>query len=331
MKKPLLRLMLGAILVVAQSAFAGHRSNPEIWFFLRGSESEAHGVDWKQGWERLFLQPDAPWPQFMSHVQVVAISPNVPDDILAKAVARLKKKHIALAMEVLAQSWVGEPVCGHNVESYTDPPGTAKIARRIKDAGGELTYITMDEPLWFGHYYDGPDACHSSIANVAERAAAIIREYRNVFPHVIVGDTEPYPALTKRPGWQDAYKQWLQAFQGSVGQSIGFMNMDVNWPEDGGNWGQSVESAASFAGVEHLPIGIIYTASIPGGAKSDEEWLMSAVQNFRRIEEQMKIVPNKALFESWDSFPKRAVTDQSGLGEDHLVKQYLLLHGISAK
>jgi len=326
MKKLLLTLAIGLMLIAIQGASAADRSTPQIWFSMRGYSTDWHGVNGRQGWERLFLQPEAPWPEFMNHVQVVAINTKAPDDVLAKAIAKLNQKHIKLAIESLAQSWVDQPKCGKGVEGYTDPPGNAQIARKIKAAGGEVTYITMDEPLFFGHFYSGRGACHSSIENVAERAAAIMREYKKVFPDVVIGDIEPIPSLTKQPGWQNAYREWMQAFQKAAGRPIAFVNLDVNWPEDGGRWRQSLKDAASFARASHVPVGIIYNAAIPGGAKSDRQWLDRAVQNFTEIEGRMSITPEKAVFESWAWFPKRSITDQSGPGEDYLVEKYLAMY-----
>jgi hypothetical protein len=77
-----------------------------------------------------------------------------------------------------------------------------------------------------------------------------------------------------------------------------------------------------------LQIGIIYNAAFPEGAKSDEQWLNRAVENFTQRESRLSIVPDKALFESWAFFPKRSITDQSGLGEDYLVEHYLKLHKV---
>jgi hypothetical protein len=68
------------------------------------------GVDGPQGWNKLFGQPDAPWPDFMNHVQVLAAAgiANTPDDILIKAFAKLGQKHISFAIESLAQSRVNK-------------------------------------------------------------------------------------------------------------------------------------------------------------------------------------------------------------------------------
>ncbi len=318
-------LLMASLSLAGGGEAAADQAAPEIWFFLR-PYGAFHGVDGRQGWDRL-AAPDAPWPDSMRHVRVVAVAGNfsaIPDDILAKVLPKLRQRHIGFAIESLGQSWVNQPKCGKG--GYVDPGTVARVAQRIKAAGGELTYVTMDGPLWAGHYDNEPGACHSSIKNVAERAAALMREYQKVFPNVIFGDTEPLPSLMKQPGWQDSYREWMQAFREAVGQPIAFLDVDINWPQDNGNWRPSLENVARFTRTNHLPFGIIYNASFPAGAKSDQQWLDRATDNFTQIEEKMGIVPDKALFESWAYFPKRSITDQSGLGEDYLLEKYVRIH-----
>jgi hypothetical protein len=206
------------------------------------------GVDGPQGWRKLFADPNPPWPAFMDHIRVVAAAGimQVPDDVLAKMFAKLKQKHIAFAIESLAQSWVHEPQCGHGVESYYDPPGARKVAEKIRAAGGQIDMVAMDEPLYYGHYYNGRDACHSSIENVAERAAAIMREYQNAFPNAMIGDIEPFPAITNQPNWQAEYKAWMQAFSRATGQNIAFLHVDINWRQDNANWRQSLRQIGAL-------------------------------------------------------------------------------------
>jgi hypothetical protein len=59
---------------------------------------------------------------------------------------------------------------------------------------------------------------------------------------------------------------------------------------------------------------------------SDKDWLDSAEQNIAQIEGKMGIIPAQAIFHSWDKFPRRSITDGTGLGEDYLVKWYLSSH-----
>jgi hypothetical protein len=323
------RLVLGllALSLSLGPTLAATAGGPEIWFNLT-NYTQSNGVDGPQGWNRLFVEPDAPWPSFMDHVQVVAATgiAQTPVDVLAKTFAKLKQHHVKFAIESLAQSWVNEPPCGHGVESFYDPPGARKVAEKIKATGGELAYVAMDEPLFYGRYYSGHDACHSSIDNVAERAAAIIREYKKVFPNVVVGDVEPFPAITDQSNWRDEYQRWLQAFNAAMGQPIAFLQVDINWRRP--NWQQSLKQTTDFAKAERLRLGIIYNADIGKDAGTSEDWLVSAATNLGKIETQMRIEPDQAVFHSWGRFPQRLITDQSGPGEDYLVKLYLQQHGV---
>jgi hypothetical protein len=339
-RRRLLPLLLTAVLGIARSATSFAATTPEIWFWMRGyiaDPQKFHGVDGQQGWRKLFMERQAPLPPFMDHVQVVALVGTtlaaVPAEALTGMASRLKEKHIKLGMESLALSWVGfeKEHCGKGVESFTDPSGQAQLARKIKNAGGELAYVSMDEPLFNGRYYSGANACHDSIQTVAARAAAIMREYQKIFPDVVIGDTEPFPALTKLPHWQSDYKQWLEAFNQAVGKPITYLNIDINWPEDNWRWQQSLQEAVRFARENHLQVGIIYNAAFPEGARSDEQWLSRAVDNVTQIENRLHIVPDKALFESWAWFPKHSVSEGGSTGEDSLVKSYMHLHGVEVR
>jgi hypothetical protein len=45
-------------------------------------------------------------------------------------------------------------------------------------------------------------------------------------------------------------------------------------------------------------------------------------QHFVEIEQRMGIVPHVAVFASWVRFPRRAISDASGRGQDYLVNEY---------
>jgi len=116
-------LFVLALLITAGSVMAADASMPEIWFFLRPYAMMAHGVDGQQGWQKLFLQPDAPWPPFMDHIRVAAFAGNfktLPDDVLVKAFA--KRKHSA--------------DCGkHNIPANLPDEGSAfTLTRLVLDA-----------------------------------------------------------------------------------------------------------------------------------------------------------------------------------------------------
>jgi hypothetical protein len=332
---PLAISLVAVALVRAADAQSAARAH-EIWFHIGGMKiahgHDAHGdwqVDNRQNWwNLLFFQPDAPWPETMNHVQVVSVLTQVmnqiSDEDLAKVAKRLNQHHIAVALSLLATDNTPRPGapahCGANVEGYDSPEETARIAAKLKQAGINLRYFAMDEPLWFGHYYNERNACRSSIDNVAERVAANLAAYQKLFPDIVIGDTVPIPSLTDQPDWQNDYRQWLQAFRTHTGRPLAFTVLDINWPRR--NWPQSLQAAAAFLRNQHVRLGIIYNADAPPTMTNDE-FLDAARQHFVQIEQSMGIVPDMALFGSWVRFPQRAITDGSGRGQDYLVKEYV--------
>jgi hypothetical protein len=267
----------------------------------------------------------------LGHVQVITATVDaltrLTDDELAKVVQRLDEHHIALSVAVLAQNWENQPKCGNGVEGYSNPGANRPIIARLKRVGGRISYVGMDEPLYFGHYYMGKNACQSSIDNVAERVAAILREYTAAFPDLTVLDTEPFPAISDQHSWQEDYGHWMAAFRAHVGRPLGGLNIDINWPKP---WSEGLRAALKFARSQRLTVGIVYWASPKppvGSHVTNDMWLDSAADNFYVIEKREGLVPDRAMFASWSQFPERAISDASGLGEDDLIKRYLKMKG----
>jgi hypothetical protein len=297
---------------------------PKVWFSM-GAISSPPG---HHSWELLFYQPDPIWPPYMEQVTVVGILTQallkMPDAELTKVAARLKEKHMALGIEMLAQADDAPPGCGGGVEGYYAPSMVAALAAKLKRTGAELSYIAMDEPLWFGHYYNGKNACHSSIDNVAERVAKNLHEYLKVFPNAIIGDGEPFPSITDQPTWKEDFRHWIEAFRAKTGKALAFTNVDINWGVK--NWPASLQAMARFARDINMPLGIIYNAGPPPASMSNKAWLDEAVRNFTHIENTLRVVPDWAVFTSWEKYPGHALTDENGPGQDYVLKQYLDKH-----
>jgi hypothetical protein len=134
------------------------------------------------------------------------------------------------------------------VEGYSDPGSANQTVARLMRAGASVSLIEMDEPLWFGHYYTGKSACRSLIENVAERTAVIVKIYTAAFPNVIVGDGEPFPAVSSQPNWAADYAAWTAAFRKATDMPLAFLNLDFNWGDPRLNTG----SAHVLAGREVL-------------------------------------------------------------------------------
>ena len=212
--------------------------------------------------------------------------------------------------------------CGAGVEGYDSPEETGRIAAKLKEAGINLKYIDMDEPLWFGHYYNEKNACRSTIEDVAERVAANLAAYHKLWPDVVIGDIEPVPSLTVQPNWQKDYQQWLQAFQAHAGRPLAFMVLDIDWYN--GRWEQNVQSMTNYLRDQHVKFAMIYNSGVTPTTTNDQ-YLDAAHQHFVHIERDLHIVPDIALFASWVRFPLRAISSPTERGQDFLVNEYVKL------
>jgi len=108
------------------------------------------------------FKPDAPWNEAASHIQVFKlygewVAYHASDAELRLVVQDLQQRHLALAVE--AGPLTANASCGQGVESFAGIEEGWRIAQRIKQAGGTLHLIALDEPYFFGHFYDGPQAC----------------------------------------------------------------------------------------------------------------------------------------------------------------------------
>ena len=192
------------------------------------------------------FEPDAPWPQAASHVRVFKLysqfaSTSIPnggstDAELKQAIDALNARHIAIGMEAGLLSVAGlcgkiEGYCGENI-------GT--LAARIKRLGGDLRYLAMDEPLWFGHVTKQPGAQQASIAALAVNVAAQAATLRQYFPDVEIGDIEPIQGTAGPADYLQEIDEWADAFAAATGRPLAFIHSDVGW--QGSGWRSSSRS-----------------------------------------------------------------------------------------
>lgn len=298
----------------------------QVWFAMRGMEYEWNGVRGHEDWDRLFLGPNPQWPRSLDHISVVLVTPQTLSRIsvsdLRHVVARLRERGVSLAAGMLAQAHHEQ--CGETVEGYAEPGETAAIAAKIKEAGGELRFAAMDEPLWFGHYYRGKGACRLSVADVAHGVASNVSVYLKAFPNIVIGDIEPLPTLTSQEGWQADYREWMEEFRASTGTPLAFLQLDIDWDWPRRKWQLGLYAAVRLLHRVNLPLGIIYNAR--PDAKNDIDWLAQAARHIGEIEGSIGIVPDQAIFGSWARFPTHGISDLSGPGQDYLLERYYQRH-----
>ncbi len=261
--------------------------------------------------------PDAPWSQAAGHIQVFKlygewVAYNATDAQLRQVVDDLRQRGLALAVEAGPSPPPAD--CGQGVESFAGIPESRKIADRIKAAGGTIDLIAMDEPYFFGHFYDGPNACHFSAEKIAQGVGEYIQFMRGEFPDVIIGDTEPISG----PAGAPEYQAWLDIFRQVNGYDPAFLHLDVDWSRS--TWPQEVKSIEDYGRGLGIPIGIIYTGNFQD--QTDEAWLSIAGERVKRYELQTGGKPDQVLFQSWNDKPDHVLPESDPYTFTGFIKTY---------
>jgi hypothetical protein len=282
------------------------------------------------------FDPDAPWQQAAAHVEVFKFYASylgaAPQDHVDKIVADLNRRRIAIALEAgvinIGPKSTNPPCGGFGlVEGYGIPPVAMDISKKVKKAGGEIKYLTMDEPLWYGHYYKGrpggQPGCRSPIDEVIKLIEPTLNVYIEQFSNIVVGEAEPTD-LAEQPNWQADLSTWSTRFHEATGRPLGFLQFDVLW--DRPNEDKVV--TAFFRYAETLKrqgylgkTGIIYNGS--PRQKTDESWIRSAQDNILSIEVKDALRPDQAIIQSWLPNPTHTMPDSSSSALTSLVNFYV--------
>ena len=258
---------------------------------------------------------DAPWPQAADRIDVFKLYGEWVDYVsvpeLRTAIEGIEARGMILAVE--AGPLDPDPNCGEGIEGFAGSVSGRRLAQKIRDAGGTLRVIALDEPYYFAHLYDGPNACHWPIEQVAQGVADFVAAVREEFPWVLVGDIEPTPTPVSAEGlglWMDAYRE-------AVGEPMAFLHLDLDWSKaDWSGFALEVEGIGAERGV---PVGIIYTG---GGAPSDEQWVHIAGQRALDHEDRDVGRPDHVLFQSWNDHPDRVLPESDPLTFTAFVNRY---------
>jgi len=123
----------------------------------------------------------------------------------------------------------------------------------------------MDEPYYFGHFYDGPGACHWTDMRIAEEVGNT-SGHEEVFHRSLLAIQN----RSQRSGRLE-YVAWLVAFRAVNGYDLAFLHMDIDWT---GPAGRRSPRAAHVRHPTRIPVGIIYTGNHQDS--SDEAWISIA-------------------------------------------------------
>jgi len=312
------------LLMAAIAAFcSGAGQAAEIWFsptdpFWAASQG------WPTGDYMKLFEQEAPWNESAKVVSVFEISKRFvlessPDQV-AKVIGALRQKGIKLSVQITPL--VSTSACGIGVESHGPADQMEKVATKLKAAGAELSYVSMDEPLWFGHHWKGASGkvpCTKSIPDVAKTAATQLQILRKIYPQVVIGDIEPTGVPPSDAElWVSEITEWLAAYRQAMSEPLGFFTADVVWQRP--TWRRllpQIDAAAENAGIRFA---IIYNGT-PSDS-SDVAWIHAAIAHYQEVEGDMHIRPARAVFESWTRYPEHFLPDSLPDTSSNLLLQY---------
>ena len=309
-RKALYRYAAGLVLGALMWAYSSPAQCAEFWvatttLFGRDRGRPHIAADFLD-----LFQDGSQWDTASQNLRVFKIDwafvDRAPIDVLRMSFEALQKRGISLAWEMGAIP-PGQD-CGAGTEGYAGD--TEKRLSRIKEAGGRLDYVAMDEPFWFGHFAKTKNTCALTMSELASSVAKQLSLVYAAFPDVKVGDIEPVIG-----GSADTYVNglfaWFDEFARANGRPLAFFHADVNWQGDGEEVLPAIEA--------HLHGNKIRFGLIINGdphASSDSGWTNVAMIHLQQIVDLDRLNPDDIVFQSWDDRPTRVLPEVAAGNSD---------------
>jgi hypothetical protein len=312
--------------------------SPDIWLAPQASIPPSplnRAVDFMQ-----LFTPDAPWRDAASHTSVFKLYPSfltqASQGQVDTIVHDLNRRGIAIALEMgVMDINYKDPVppCGGFglVEGYGVPAVATIMCQKIKHARGEIRYLAMDEPVFYGHYFSSrpggkQPGCHSSISQIVRLSVPTLTTFIQEFPHIVIGDVEP-TQIAAYPGWQADYEEYLTDFRQAMGREVAFLHLDIPWangkPSKEPDDVLAVYKESEDLRNKHLlgGIGIIYDGTPLD--TTDASWMEDARRHLVRLTEALQLRPNQVIFQSWMKNPTHAMPDWDPAALTNIIKFYV--------
>lgn len=226
---------------------------------------------------------------YAQHTQTPAsatVGPNTYDALVrAGAFRQLVSWKIKTALEAgsVKEFWCTPDASGMQASIQS----TLDAVKAIEGAGGQLSYLAMDEPWVSGRakVCDGP-----ALEPTADRVATYMSAVSRARPALKIGLIEAYPFSS-----EDAIETILQLMR-ARGVPPAFLHMDIDWHRvAAADFARDMKRLQAFAGSLNIPFGIIivgYNGDADALYATDTGALTDLIGN---------------TFESWDAMPQQII------------------------
>lgn len=267
--------------------------HPEEW------EHTRRGVDVFQfTMQHTYAVPDA------------VVGPNSYDALVrAGAFRRLEEWRIRTGVGVGA---VKEFYCTPDARGMqTAVSDTVAAVRAVRDAGGAVHYLAMDEPFLSGQSSrcGGP-----ALEPTADRLAIYFAGVKRAYPLSRIGLVEAYPSFSA-----DQFAEMLRLMK-SRGIAPAFLHVDVDLnsvdPRRGHDFPRDMQRIAAAARAERIPFGIMIW-----GYNGDADALFARdavrlVRAFQQAFPNPDSLPDQVIFASWSESSTGLRITPANLPED---------------
>jgi hypothetical protein len=288
-------------------------STPQLWF-NPGDDLEVGGVVAHPDFPELFEDPSS-WPTGLAHVDVMQIRAayfaRKPKES-ARFGSYLKAHHIQVAG---ALNVMPSETCGKGVEGIMDHKGIDFYPRVIKNAGVQLDYVLMDEPLYYGHDYSARNACQLPIEAIAAGVAESVKTISAYHPNAKFILVEPEQSLSGGPA---ELAKFLDAYKAAVHEYPASVRFDILWHKD---WSHELPPFIAMLKNRNIGYGVIYNAM--QAPKDDRAWIESAKQNVQSFRQAIHTQPDHVMIQTWNPNPARIVPESDPSAMTGYLKWYV--------
>ena len=336
LKVALRSIVIAFTLLPLLSSPAQQSSTPSIWFSpLDPAPRQFSNFSGSKQFMDLF-SPSAAWTGAASHINVFKLTPNwvtsasktVPsatDAQLKTQFQDLHRRGIILALEygpITRSQDCSKGIMGESAGGE----GLLAAVRRINNDGGDLRYVSMDEPAFFSVM---KNRCHwdpeHAAANAATNAKAVLAE----FPNIKFGEIEPIGAAGQAgmsiPQIMSIYQRFITAFEKDMGSPLAYFHADVVW--DSPSFPSNLIALRDLISKNGISFGVIYNGSAKD--QSNKAWIEAAKRHIDEVEKTIG-TPETIVFQSWDPYPDKLLPEQDSDSFTWLIDQYAQKKGLPA-
>jgi hypothetical protein len=286
------RLICALLLTLSFTcATSAEKPSPQVWFAPNLGSSD---------YANLFTQPDR-WAESRALIDVFQFytgnicvdnskgCPRCNGNVIQKfrevdAFKKLTEWGIEIAMEGGALKAEGQ-----RCRSELFFPAMVKAIKTVKDNGGQLKYLSLDEPLWAGLRTDLSPGCNLTIPQIVNEVKSYIDKVHETDPAVEVGIIEPYPALKV-----EDLRSYIQTLKSSQ-VPVAFFRLDIDAGILKPGWENELRSLKTLLRDFGIPLHLIYGSPT---AETSAEFVTNGLVNTARYTHVLGI-PQGMVFQSW--------------------------------